>query len=193
MSSGLLDTVAGNIEQMGLVGEKPLAIALYLLNTSRLLDKPLAAAVLGTSASGKSFSIQTVARLFPAETVYLAHRITPAALSYLPTGALIHRVVVAGERSRKLEDDQAEATRALREMISDGVLRLMTVGKDKDGHLATQYVEQPGPIAYVESTTLGVGEIFQEDKTRFLFLCCNESGEQTQQIMNRMARDAEAQ
>jgi len=42
----------------------------------------------------------------------------------------------------------------------------------------------------VESTTLGTGEIFDEDRTRFLFLCCDESEMQSKAIIDRLAADA---
>jgi len=179
-----------HIELLGLVGEKDLGLALYLTYTSRLLSKPLAAIVLGISSSGKSFSVSLVGKLFPPESVFNAHRITPAALQYLPPGSLIHRAVLAGERSRKQDDDQAEATRSLREMLSDGVLRILVTAKDQSGNHTTHHIEQPGPIAYAESTTLGMSEIFDEDKTRFLFLCCDESEAQSQRIIEKLATDS---
>lgn len=188
----LVDLIAKHIEILGLVGEPSLGCALYLINTSRLLVRPLSGIVLGTSSSGKSHATATVGKLFPAEAVYQAHRITPSALNYLPKGSLVHRAVIAGERSRKQDDDQAEATRALREMIGDGVLRLLMTGKDEKGNLTTFNVEQPGPISYVESTTLGLNEIFDEDKTRFLFLCVNETKQQNQRVIRSLIQAARA-
>ena len=188
----LVELILKHIELMGVVNERPLALALYLIFTSRLLANPLAGCVVGTSSSGKSYAVKMVARLFPDEAVLQAHRITPAALQYLPKGSLVHRAVITGERNRKIDDEQAEATRALREMISDGVLRTAVTSKDANGRLETQHVIQPGPIAYVESTTLGSGEIFDEDRTRFLFLCVDESEPQSKAVLHRLAADAMA-
>lgn len=186
----LVDYIIGHIEHLGVVGERSLSLALYLIYSSRLLVKPLAGIVLGTSSSGKSFAISTVAKLFPPEAIFQAHRLTPAALQYLQSGSLVHRAVISGERSRNVEDEAAETTRSLREMISDGILRIAVCGKGEDGNLTTYHIEQPGPISYVESTTLGSGEIFDEDKTRFLFLCCDESEGQSRAILERLATDA---
>jgi hypothetical protein len=188
----LIQLTIKHIELLGLVGEQALGLALYLTFTSRLLSKPLASVVLGASCAGKSYAISLTGKLFPPEYVYNAHRITPTALSYLPKGSLIHRAVIAGERSRKQDDDQAEATRALREMISDGVLRIMVTGKDGSGNMTTHHIEQPGPIAYAESTTLGISGIFDEDKTRFLFLCCDESEAQSKRIIERLATESQS-
>lgn len=108
----------------------------------------------------------------------------------MPVGSLVHRLVVAGERSRNLEDDAAEAGRALREMTADGILRIAVCGKGDDGNLTTKHLEQPGPIAYAESTTLGIGEVFDEDRTRFIFLCCDESEDQSRAVLTQLAADA---
>ena len=188
----LIQFIIKHIELLGLVGEQALGLALYLTFASRLLSKPLASVVLGVSCAGKSYAVSLTGKLFPPESVYNAHRITPTALSYLPKGSLIHRAIIAGERSRKQDDGQAEATRALREMISDGVLRIMVTGKDESGNMTTHHIEQPGPIAYAESTTLGTSEIFDEDKTRFLFLCCDESEAQSKRIIKRLATESQS-
>ena len=186
----LVDYILGHIGHLGIVGERALSLALYLILTSRLLARPLAGAVLGTSSSGKSYSITIVAKLFPDEAVFRAHRLTPSALQYLPAGTLVNRAVVSGERSRNIEDEAAEATRALREMISDGELRIAVTGRDEEGNLKTHHITQPGPISYIESTTLGSGEIFDEDKTRFLFLCCDESEDQSRAVLTQLAAEA---
>ena len=55
--------------------------------------------------------------MFPPETVIHATAMTAQSLYYLESGALRHKFIVAGERSRREDDDTAEATRALREMI----------------------------------------------------------------------------
>jgi hypothetical protein len=188
----LIKFIIRHINDMGVVGELSLSLALYLTCTSRLLSNPLAACVMGASSSGKSYAIKTIARLFPSESILQAHKLTPSALQYMEPGALIHRAVIAGERSRNIDDGAAEATRALREMISDGVLRIAMAGKNESGRIVTHHIEQPGPISYIESTTLGGGEIFEEDKTRFLFLCCDESEGQSKAVLSRLAADAMA-
>ena len=92
----LIELTLSHIELMGLVGEHSLALGLYLIYTSRLLDKPLAGIVLGSSSSGKSFACSTLAKLFPSEVLLQAHRLTPAALQYMNIGSLVHRIVIAG-------------------------------------------------------------------------------------------------
>lgn len=64
--------------------------------------------------------------------------------------------------------------RALREMLSDGRLSTLVTTSQNRGPHKTVHIEQEGPIAYVESTTLGIKEISNEDQTRFILLCSNE-------------------
>lgn len=179
-SPQLLAWIVDGIAASGVAGERHLALTLYLTGTSRLLTRPLAVIVQGPSASGKSYVIEQVARLFPPEGVLSATDITPNALYYLAPGELEHRFVVAGERSRRHNDDAAQATKALREMVATGRLSKLITVSDAEGP-RTELVEQPGPIAYAESTT--APELFEEDANRCLVLQPDERPEQTRRIL----------
>lgn len=181
----LLPWIAKGIEAVGIAGEHLLAMNIYLTGTSRLLDHPLAVIVQGPSSSGKSYVIEKIAQLFPAESVLMATDITPNALYYLSAGELEHRFVVAGERSRRQNDDTAQATKALREMISSGQLAKLLTISDGDGP-KTVVVQQRGPIAYAESTT--AAEVFEEDANRCLVLQPDERPEQTRRILAAAGR-----
>jgi hypothetical protein len=126
-SPDLIEKIVDHVHKLGVAGEDELIVAVYIIGTSRLLVKPLAGLVMGQSSAGKSFIIDRVGRLFPDETVLRAHQISPKALQYLLPGSLVHRFVVAGERSRLQDDGAAEATRALRQMISDGRLSALVL------------------------------------------------------------------
>jgi hypothetical protein len=180
----LIDRIEADIEAAGVAGEHDLRLTLYLVGTSRLLPRPLAAIVQGQSSSGKSFTVERVAKLFPPEAVVLATQMTPQALFHAPPGSLSHRWVVAGERSRIENDDRAEATRALREMLSGGRLTKMMPAK-VDGEIQTVTIEQEGPIAFVESTTSA--RVFEEDANRCIMLSTDERRSQTKTIMRRLA------
>jgi hypothetical protein len=183
----LIDRISADIESVGVAGEDDLRLTLYLVGTSRLLPRPLAAIVQGQSSSGKSYTVERVASLFPPEAVVLATQMTPQALFHARPGSLSHRWVVAGERSRLENDDQAESTRALREMLSGGRLTKMMPCK-VDGEIQTVTIEQEGPIAFVESTTSA--RVFEEDANRCIMLSTDERRSQTKTIMRRLALHA---
>jgi predicted transcriptional regulator len=183
----LVARIGRDIETAGVAGEEELALTLYLIGTSRLLRRPLAGIVQGQTSSGKSYTIERVAGLFPPEAVVMATRMTPQALFHAKPASLSHRLVVAGERSRLENDDTAEATRALREMLSAGRLSKMMPMK-VDGEIRTVVIEQEGPIAFLESTT--AARIFEEDANRAILLSTDERRSQTTTILRRLALHA---
>lgn len=180
----LIQQIVDDIARLGVAGEKKLGATVYLIGTSRLLTKPLAGIVQGLTSSGKSYTIDAVARLFPPECIIRAHKMTPEALVHMPEGSMVHKFVVGGERSRAQNDKTADATRALREMLSDG--RLTKMLPIKQGQkIETITINQPGPIAYVESTTLQ--NLLDEDRNRCLVLATDESPAQTRRIIEAIA------
>lgn len=176
--ANMLDDVAA----CGVVGEQELAATIYLIGTSRILADPLAGIVQGTSSSGKSYTVAKVAELFPPEAKWHATQLTPQTLYHVAEHELMHRWVIAGERSRlKESDEKAEATRALRELLSEKVLVKPMPTKTEGGKIVTKKLVVRGPIAHTETTTLT--EIFEEDLNRALPLASDESKEQTHTIM----------
>lgn len=184
-SGHLIEHAYKDAEAVGIAGEEITVVTLYLAGVSRLLDRPLSVIVQGSSSSGKSYSIETVAELFPPEEKLVAHQMTSQALFHLPPGSLEHKIIVGGERSRLENDDRAEATRAMREMISSGCLKKLMPEKTTGGEIVTRQVEQDGPISFWESTTLG--QIFEEDRNRCIVIHTDESENQTRRIMKLVA------
>jgi hypothetical protein len=176
----LLQRVAEAIRTQGVAGEEDTALCVYLIGTSTQLPRPLAGIVRGPSTSGKSYVVQQVGGMFPPEVVLIATSLTTNALYYFPSGTLRHRFVIAGERSRVEDDDQAEATRALREMIESGRLSKAVPVKIGDRY-QTDLIEQEGPIAFIETTT--AAHIFDEDANRCLMLSTDEREDQTKRIL----------
>lgn len=186
-SKSLVSDLLADFARIGIAGEETLALSVYLVGTSRLLDRPLAAIVQGPSSSGKSYVVGRVASLFPQNAVLVATQLTPNALFYLDEGALEHRFIVCGEREHGESDDHADTRRALREMISEGKLTKL-VPEKQDGRQHTVLVEQNGPIAYCETTTQT--RIFDEDANRCLLLTTDERSRQTRRIIDAAAASA---
>jgi hypothetical protein len=186
-ATNLIDQIASDIEVVGVAGERLLALTVYLVGTSRLLAEPLAAILQGPSSGGKSYLLSKVADLMPPESVIRATQMTPQCLYTMPAGSLVHRFIVAGERSRKQDDDTADATKALREMISGRRLDKLMPAKEH-GQIVTKRISQEGPIAYAESTTLT--EIFDEDANRSIRLQVDETPEQTQRVLKAISTAA---
>lgn len=185
----LAKRLLADIKAAGVAGEQRLALTIYLIGVSRILNNPLAGIIQGPSSSGKSYTINTVASLFPPEVVIMATSMTPQSLFYMQPGALSHKLVVCGERSRIQDDESADATRALREMLSAGKLSKLLPVKEQ-GEMQTKLIEQEGPIAYLESTTLT--DIFDEDLNRAILLHTDERQSQTKKIVSAIAQKFES-
>lgn len=193
-SQNLFEKISADIAGIGVAGEENLALMLYVIMTSRLLDKPLSAIVQGASASGKSFIIETVAKLMPPEALIQAHDFSDQALYYLPSGSLVHKIVISGERvyEYRSKDGYAEDnTKAFREMVASYELRKAVTIKGQDGKPKTAVIHQPGPISYLENTT--ATNIRDEDATRLLPLATNESASQTKKVVEAQRREAKGQ
>jgi hypothetical protein len=181
-----LPTFYADCKALGIVGERNLALAIYIVGTSRLLDHPLAAIVNGKSSTGKSYLVSKVATLFPKDELVEATRMTPQALYHME-GSISHKFVVAGERSRIQDDAGADATAALRQLQSEGHITKQITEKGEGGKFTTQRYTVEGPIAYVETTTLDPKKVFPEDLNRAMLLDTDDSPEQTRRILSEQA------
>jgi hypothetical protein len=190
-SASLVEHVRIDFERIGIAGESDLAITAYLVGKSRHLKRPLWATVQGTSSSGKSHVVESIAELFPPFAKLKASDITSNALYYVePPDALRHRFVVCGERSRSMKDDAAERTRALRELWGGTLSKLVTTKDRRTQRQRTERREVVGPIAMIDTTTLEASSIDAEDLNRRILLHTDESEAQTRLVFRDIARSA---
>ena len=117
-----------------------------------------------------------------------ATSITPNALFYMPPGSLEHKIIVAGERKHRADDEAADATAALRQLISEGRISKFFPTRNSNGELETKRIEQNGPVAYCETTTRSSNLIFKEDLNRCLLVETDDSAEQTKKVLLAVAR-----
>lgn len=182
----LIEAIQRDIAALGLVGEQDTATLLYLAATSRMLEEPLRLIIKGLSGSGKSEIPRRVIPMFPPEAVIEATSLTPNALYYMEPGTLEHKIIVAGERKHRADDDAADATAALRQLISENRIVKLVTGKNDKGEFETRQIEQIGPVAYCETTTSN--SIFKEDLNRCLLVKTDDSLEQTKKVVLAVAR-----
>lgn len=117
------DELCSDFETLGIVGEADLATTVYLVGTSRLLDKPLAAVIQAPSSTGKSFVAEQVVDLMPPDAVVAATAFSSKSLYYTKRGGLKHKLVFLAERQHaraRSGSPAANATLALRELLSKG-------------------------------------------------------------------------
>jgi hypothetical protein len=76
-------------------------------------------------------------------------------------------------------------------MVASGELKKAVTVKGQDGKPRTVLIHQPGPIAYLESST--ATNIHDEDATRLLPLATDESASQTKRIIEAQRHEAKGQ
>ncbi len=172
----LINLISEDIEKIGVIGEKPNALLIYLIATSRLLSDPLSTIVKGSSSAGKSQLVKRIMSLMPKEVIKDYAHLSAKALSYMEEGSLRHKVLVVYERPGAEAGDYQ-----IRILQSEQNFKIATTIKDpKTGKFRVQEKEIAGPLAYIETTTETT--IHPENETRNFSIFVDESSEQTQRI-----------
>lgn len=110
--SDLLSLFAAELRSRGVVGEEKTVRVIFLVLISRLLDKPVSAAIKGPSSAGKSFLVDQVLEFFPAESFHALSAMSERALAYSEE-PLRHRVLVLFEAAGLQGDFASYLVRSL--------------------------------------------------------------------------------
>ena len=181
----ILDAVAEEVASRGLVGEERLAKTLYLVLTSRLLDKQVSAGVKGHSASGKSYTVETVTRFFPREAYLEFTAMSEKALVYSPE-EYAHRTLVIYEITALREGVEDDLTNYfVRSLLSEGRIEYPVTVRAKDGGFTTKKIVKQGPTNLVFTTTKT--QVHAENETRILSLATDDSRQQTARVLLELA------
>ena len=165
-----------------IAGETVNGKLLYLVATSRLFDKPMSAAIKGTSAGGKSEIRKRVLEFFPPEDVVTFTSLSEKSLIYYD-GDFAHKILSVGEAAAT--DEQEFQNYLLRELISESVIRhsvVQKVGND----LQTIVIVKNGPVAFLVTTTKNA--LHAENETRLLSLEIDDSESQTKNVLDKVAQ-----
>jgi len=173
----LLKSLNKLIEQSGIIGEENSRLLLFLITISYLNKQPLHALVQGSSGSGKTHIIGRIADLMPPEDVLRFTRITESSLYNWGEFDLFQKIIIIEDLDGLKED----ALYALREFISNQVLRSSVTIKDKKGNNKSSHKIVKGQFSSLSATTKG--ETYEDNMSRSFLLAVDESKEQTQRII----------
>jgi DNA primase len=167
-----------DLVRLGVVGEDDNKLLAYLIATSRKLDRPLSLSVISGSSAGKSWLLNRVVDLMPAEDVLRFTRMSPRALFYDEPGRYKHKILHIEEAIGAKDADLG-----VRSMQSERRLaNLATMTDPKTGKLKTQETVVEGPLTYMTSS---VDPLDYETGTRSFEIAIDESSEQTGRIVAR--------
>jgi len=174
----LLKSLNQLIEKAGIIGEENSRLLLFLITISYLNRSPLHGIVQGSSGSGKTHIISRIADLMPQEDVLRFTRITESSLYNWGEFDLFQKIIIIEDLDGLKED----ALYALREFISNQVLRSSVTIKDKKGNNKSSHKIVKGQFSSLSATTRG--ETYEDNMSRSFLLAVDESKEQTQRIIN---------
>lgn len=178
----LLKSLNQLIEKAGIIGEENSRMLLFLIIISYLNKNPLHALVQGSSGSGKTHIISRIADLMPQEDVLRFTRITESSLYNWGEFDLFQKIIIIEDLDGLKED----ALYALREFISNQVLRSSVTIKDKKGNNKSSHKIVKGQFSSLSATTKG--ETYEDNMSRSFLLAVDESKEQTQRIIQYQNR-----
>jgi hypothetical protein len=165
-----------------IAGESINGKLLYLVATSRLFDKPMSAAIKGTSAAGKSEIRKRVLEFFPSEDVVSFTSLSEKTLIYYD-GDFSHKILSMGEAVET--DQQNFQNYLLRELMSEGYIRHMSAQKVGNEIVATT-IEKHGPVTFLVTTTRN--KLHPENETRMLSIEMDDSENQTRRVLDKVAQ-----
>ncbi|MCQ4142747.1 hypothetical protein NOM92_22910, partial [Chryseobacterium sp. EO14] len=128
--------------------------------------------------SGKTHIISRIADLMPQEDVLRFTRITESSLYNWGEFDLFQKIIIIEDLDGLKED----ALYALREFISNQVLRSSVTIKDKKGNNKSSHKIVKGQFSSLSATTKG--ETYEDNMSRSFLLAVDESKEQTQRIIH---------
>ena len=178
----LLKNLNQLIEKAGIIGEENSRLLLFLITISYLNKSPLHGIVQGSSGSGKTHIISRIADLMPQEDVLRFTRITESSLYNWGEFDLFQKIIIIEDLDGLKED----ALYALREFISNQVLRSSVTIKDKKGNNKSSHKVVKGQFSSLSATTKG--ELYEDNMNRSFIVAINESEEQTEKIINYQNR-----
>ncbi len=178
----LLRNLNREIGKAGIVGEENSRMLLFLIIISYRNKNPLHALVQGSSGSGKTHIINRIADLMPPEDVLRFTRITESSLYNWGEFDLYEKVIIIEDLDGLKED----ALYALREFISNQVLRSSVTIKDKKGNNKSSHKIVKGQFSSLSATTKG--ETYEDNMSRSFLIAVDESAKQTAAIIDYQNR-----
>ncbi|MEQ1933616.1 MAG: hypothetical protein ABL962_07025 [Fimbriimonadaceae bacterium] len=172
-SRSILSVLDQDLKKCGFAGPTIIPQTILLATYTRIFPQPVSVVVKGPSSSGKSFALKAALRYVPDEVCEVFHGLSEKALVYANKLNLQHRYLVIQEAAGFAEGN---GRTFLRQLLSEGQVRYMTVQNTKDGNVGQELPVIKGPIGLLMTTT--ANKLHWEDETRMLAMQMDRSPEQ---------------
>lgn len=176
-SSDLLQRTNDMIGKSGVVGEDLNRILMYLIFTSRKMQRPLHIVSFGSSGAGKSHLQEKVSELIPQEDKIEITSLTGNAFYYFDENELGHKLILIEDL-----DGVLAALYPIRELQSKQKISKTVTVKDKNGNAKTISLTVHGPVSIAGCTTQE--RIYEDNANRSFLIQVDESQLQDERIMD---------
>ena len=177
-SKNLIERLNKLIGKAGIEGEETNRILLFIIASSYKMPDTLHALIQGSSGSGKTRLLKIISDMMPGEDVKKYTRVTDNSFYNQDEYFFVNQLVCFED----LDGLKDEALLAVRELMSNEILRSSTSLKDKNGSITGGERIVRGPIASMSCTTRG--EVYEDNISRSFLIAVDESKEQTMRIIN---------
>jgi hypothetical protein len=174
--TSILKALDESLRKHGFAGPTDIPQLVFLSTLTRMNDIPVSLLIKGTSGSGKSHALKCALRYVP-ETIYkLVHGVSEKALLHM-TQDMRNRFLVCQEAA----GFSKEGFKFLRQVMTEGEAKYLTVNQTKDGHEGKELSGIKGPMGVIMTTTSN--RLHNEDENRFLSLYVDQSPEQIKRTL----------
>jgi len=177
-SEDLIKRINKAIGQSGIVGEEVNRILLFIIASSYKMPDTLHGLIQGSSGSGKTRLLKIISDLMPPEDVKRYTRVTDNSFYNQEEYFFVNQLVCFED----LDGLKEEALLAVRELMSNEILRSSTSIKDKHGSIRGGERVVRGPIASLSCTTRG--EVYEDNISRSFLVAVDEGAEQTKKVID---------
>ena len=175
----LIDQTITDINNLGYAGEDNNKLLVYVIGISRFLPKPLSLFALSSPGSGKSYLVDTVLKLSPAERLKYNSSLSDQAFHYMPESDFDGNIFVMGE---SLHNPIIEGY--IRQMQTENMLSRGVVKKDETtGEMKTVNITHKVRLVFMTTSTHLDPDI--ENISRCILLKIDESVDQTDKVHKR--------
>ena len=176
----LLHTIL-EVLNANVVGEEKTKLLLYLICITAKMEKKINAQITGDSASGKTYVLTEVLKLFPEDMVERYSRVSGTALDHAQLD-FTNKILFIGEGAGA--EAAIETIKLITDNVSDGVRALITE-KDENGRITATRKESKGTPVFITTTAKVIDDV--EFTNRLINVPITLTEEQTKKIIDWQA------
>lgn len=168
----ILSLLNDHLRVHGFAGSAKIPLVIFLTAITRMFEEPVSCVIKGQSGSGKSFALRSGLRYVPKSAFHEFHGMSAKALVRNEHLDFKHKLLVVQE----LAGMAKEGLVFLRQLLTEGEVKYMTVDQGRDGHEGKVTKGVEGPTGALMTTTRE--KMYWEDETRMVTFYVDQSTDQ---------------